>query len=111
MSTKLLKRQTTISVRNQTKNDCLIYSIANVFMRKIVILLKWNTEDASIEWDEVDPNTCDSYAPGRENDNLTKYKYCILYTYIQGIYVRVLVLLVHLHNQQLKRFVKNLIKS
>jgi hypothetical protein len=80
-----LKRQPTIKVRNQTKNDCLIYSIANVFMRKIVILLEWTTEDSSIEWDEVDPNTCDRYAPGRENVNEIKYKYCILYGYIQGI--------------------------
>ena len=80
-----LKRHATIRVRKQTKNDCLIYSIANVFMRKIVILIGWTTEDSSIDWDEVDPNTCDKYAPGKENDNLIKYKYCILYAYIQGI--------------------------
>jgi hypothetical protein len=80
-----LQRQPTIRVRKQTKNDCLIYSIANVFMRKIVILIGWTTEDSSIDWDEVDPNTCDKYAPGKENDNLIKYKYCILYAYIQGI--------------------------
>lgn len=80
-----LKRQPTIKVRNQTKNDCLIYSIANVFMRRIVILLGWTTEDSSIEWDEVDPNTCDMYAASKENDNPIKYKYCILYSYIQGI--------------------------
>ena len=80
-----LQRHATIRVRKQTKNDCLIYSIANVFMRKIVILIGWTTEDSSIDWDEVDPNTCDKYAPGKENDNLIKYKYCILYAYIQGI--------------------------
>jgi hypothetical protein len=80
-----MQRQPTISPRNQTKNDCLIYSIANVFMRKIVILLKWTTEDSSIDWDEVDPNTCDIYVHGSENGNPIKYKYCILYAYVQGI--------------------------
>jgi hypothetical protein len=78
----ILQRYLTLAVPHQKKDDCLIYAIANVFMRQIVILLGWTTyEDGKpINWDETNPDNCLGYI-----QNEIKYHYCILYTYIQGI--------------------------
>jgi hypothetical protein len=81
-----LQRAATIAVRQQKYDDCAIYAIANVFMRRIVLLLDWDSQMA-IDWDETDPNTCDKYNPRNSLNPQARiqYKYCILYAYIQRI--------------------------
>jgi hypothetical protein len=79
-----LRRYLTLAVPHQKKDDCLIYAIANVFMRQIVILLGWTRDKDGhpINWDETNPDNCQHY---KSIENEIKYQYCILYTYIQGI--------------------------
>lgn len=78
-----LRKQLSLQVCHQQYDDCAVYSIANVFMRKIVLLLRWIGE--AINWNETDPNICQQYALGMPQQNETQYKYCILYTFIQRV--------------------------
>jgi hypothetical protein len=77
-------RTISVGVCHQKFGDCGIYSITNVFMREIVLLLGWRgITDTEINWIEATSDNCSEYLQGGRDPNL--YKYCILYTFIQRL--------------------------
>jgi len=77
-------RTISVGVCHQKFGDCGIYSITNVFMREIVLLLGWRgITDTEINWIEATSDNCSEYLQSGRDPNL--YKYCILYTFIQRL--------------------------
>jgi len=77
------RRLSTILPPCQRFDDCAIYAITNALMRKIALILGWETAtDEPIEWYERFSDNCLQFENNPEDPN---YKYCILYTFIQGI--------------------------
>jgi hypothetical protein len=77
-------RTISVGVCHQKFGDCGIYSITNVFMREIVLLLGWRgITETEINWSEDSIDNCSEYLQSGRDRNL--YKYCILYTFIQRL--------------------------
>ncbi len=73
-------RQPSTEVCKQLNGDCAIYSITNIFMREVVLLLDWKTHDDFIKWVETTADNCSVL-----RQDIVNYNYCILYTFIQRV--------------------------
>lgn len=79
-----MKRHQTINVVNQgDRGDCAIWVFSNAFMREIVLLLGWESVEPLVDWELLNPDNCSKYDVDQQEADEDKYKYCVLYTFIQ----------------------------